>query len=186
MSDNDVRAEQGHRGRGRLAKTLWLGGVVAALLAAFLLGSLIGPYAVASPGHMFWAGGHGCPIRGSHHGVLRDPAQAREHARFAAEWVLRSVNATEDQKAQVGSIVEGLADDLLELAPEHRENRQALLKALGEPQVDRAALEKIREAEIRVVERASTRLVEALGEVAGALTAEQRTALVEAVERFHH
>jgi Spy/CpxP family protein refolding chaperone len=188
MSNDEARTETARTRtpRNRLVKTMWLGGIVAALFAAFLLGSLIGPNALASTGGLFGAGGHGCFLRHGRHDALRDAAEAGKHARFAAEWILRTVDATEDQKKRVGTIVESLAADLASVAQEHRGNREAFLQALTGPEIDRAALQRIREAQFGLFDRASTRVVDALADAAEALTPEQRASLIEAAERFHH
>ena len=187
MNENDARAGESCslKPRSRLARWLWLGGALVALLAVFVLGGVAGQYVMASPGMAFGMGGHGCMFRGGRHPFPPDPAVARERARFAAEWVLRSVDATDEQKERVGTIVGGLTDDLLATVPEHRKNREAFLAALAGDTVDRAALEAIRTEELRVIDRASARVADALAETAAVLTPEQRATLLEAVERFH-
>jgi Spy/CpxP family protein refolding chaperone len=52
--------------------------------------------------------------------------------------------------------------------------------------VDRAALEELRRAELQLAEQASTRIVTALGDIADALTPEQRAELLKLAEQFRH
>ena len=50
--------------------------------------------------------------------------------------------------------------------------------------VDRGALERIREAELKLAESASDRMVNAIADAADVLTPEQRGKLAEMAERF--
>ena len=90
MNQNTIRTEP----RSRLVKSLWLGGVVAALALSFFIGSVVAQ-SEASPGAFGgFAGHHGH----GRHAALSTPEgveKAREHVRDVAEWVLRSVDATD-------------------------------------------------------------------------------------------
>jgi Spy/CpxP family protein refolding chaperone len=59
-----------------------------------------------------------------------------------------------------------------------------LLAALTQPTVDRQTLEQLRQAELQLAEAASTRIVQALADVADVLTPEQRVQLVKLAEQF--
>jgi Spy/CpxP family protein refolding chaperone len=69
---------------------------------------------------------------------------------------------------------------------QHHQNRQALLRALAQPTIERATLEDIRHAELQLADMASERIVTALANVAEVLTPEQRTRLLELTSRWHH
>lgn len=172
------------RPRTRLVKSLWLGGVVAALALSFFVGSVV-THSQASPGFLGGFGGHGC----RRHAALSTPEgleKAREHVRYAAGWVLRSVDATDEQKEKVGGIAAAVVTDLAAIAPEHRTHREALLEILSAPEVDRDRLEEIRAAEVRLIGTASSRVVQGLADIAEVLTPEQRADLIKSLERFHH
>jgi protein CpxP len=85
----------------------------------------------------------------------------------------------------VKSIVQNAINDLSEVKEQHQQNRQALLDTLGQPTVDRAALGEIRQSELQLAETASSRLVDAIADVAWVLSPEQRAKLIELVSRFH-
>ena len=185
MDPNDVKdAGAGrHCTRSRTARLLWFGGVLAVIGLSFVLGSIVGPRALAQSGAALGFGGAHCRFN---HGAALDPNEAAEHARFAASWIVRTVNATDEQKEKVGSIAASAASNLVGLAPEHRQNREAILKALAAPNVDREALGKLEKAESALFDKAATRLLDGLADISETLTPEQRTELAQAVEQFHH
>ncbi len=157
---------------------------VTGLVAGGVLGGLMATAIGA------WSSNHGGP--GGWHGGGRwcrgtaSPEAQRERAEFAIDWVLNKVNATDEQRARIKTIV---ATTLQELAPardEHRQHREAFLVALTQPSVDRASLEDLRRAELQLAEGASQRIVTALAEVADVLTPEQRAELVKMAQRWRH
>lgn len=149
----------------------------AVLAVAALAGMLLVSSATAG-----WWGRHGGHGRGG--GWLSDPAEAREHAQFAAEWVLRKVDATTEQKEKVGVVVGKLVDDMAPLAERHRENREQWIEALSGDTVDRATLDRLRQSELELASAASTHLVDAFAEIGAILDAEQRRELLEHLK--HH
>jgi Spy/CpxP family protein refolding chaperone len=116
----------------------------------------------------------------------QDPEQAREHAEFAAEWILRVVGASDTQQAQVRGIIGTSVESLFPLADQHRTHRDELIAALSGPTVDHEALERVRQAELELADTASRQLVASLAEIAEVLTPEQRTELLALAERFRH
>ena len=82
-------------------RRFWLagGGILAGLAALAALAPRASAYR-ALTGHGF--GGHGRDAFGAQ--VLKDPAAAKQHAGMAVEWVLRGVNATDEQKQQAKRI----------------------------------------------------------------------------------
>jgi Spy/CpxP family protein refolding chaperone len=165
--------------RGGLGGGLLAAGLLAALLAAGAVVSV--PLVSAASG--WWArSGHW----GHHRHAEFDPEAARERAEFAASWVLRWVDASEEQQERVRAIIAGSVEDLKPLSLRHRRNREAFLVELARPTIDREAIESIRAAELELAELASSRLVEAFTDIAEVLTPEQRAELIELAERFHH
>ena len=153
----------------------WLG---ASALAALALGAA--GMATATPG---WLGharhgfGH---FRGGPHGP---PHVDEEDVRFLVGWMLREVDATDEQIARVTEIATLAHADLGALAEAHRARRAPFAAALVA--VDRGALETLRSEELVAAESASRRVVTALADAAEALTPSQRQRLADAHARRH-
>jgi protein CpxP len=152
----------------RSSRRLWVGAatVFAALATAFALSSL----AEARPG---WLGGHG----ESRHGFDRE--RAHDHAEYAIGWALRSVDASDEQTAQIGEIVDGVIDQMAALREPHGEHRDAFVALLAQESIDRGQLEVLRAEELALAETASSLLGSAIADIAETLTQEQRAILLE-------
>ena len=163
-------------------RSFWLSG--GAALAGLTGLAAVTPqvWAHAVGGHGF--GGHG--PRGFGAQILKDPDGAKRHAGMAVEWVLRGVDATEEQKQQAKKIADRLVDQLGPVAAKHQEQRQAIAHELGKPQIDREALERLRRIELSLADEASKIAVDAFADLAETLTPEQRQELLSFAGRFHH
>ena len=151
------------------------------LLAGGLAGSLIagGAAFAQQGGHPhFWKAG--C----KHRQAMRDPGVMRERADYMVERTLSRIDATPEQREQVKSIVRGAIDDLLALREQHDANRKAMVAALTQPEVDRNELDRIRSAEVALVDEGSKRIVTALADSARILDPEQRVQLAEMASRW--
>jgi Spy/CpxP family protein refolding chaperone len=156
------------------------GGVLGSLLAGG-----ISVYAQATHGPYGWfRAGHG--PWGHHHHAAHSPEAASAHAEFATDWVLSRIKASDEQRQQVKSIVQAAVHDLWQVREQHHTNHQAWLEALGRPTIDRAVLGQLRQTELQLADTASSRLVDAIAEVAEVLTPEQRTMLLELATRLRH
>jgi Spy/CpxP family protein refolding chaperone len=162
-------------------RTFWLGGGALAGLAA--LGA-VGPRVWAFHGMQGHGFGHGHREFGAQ--ILKDPAAAKEHAGMAVEFALRGVNATDEQRQQARRITDRLVDELGPIAEQHRGHREAIAKELGKPQIDRAAIEKLRQQELELADSASRLVVNGFADLADVLTVEQRQELMAFAHRFHH
>jgi Spy/CpxP family protein refolding chaperone len=149
-----------------------------AWLAAGALGLLgLGAMGVAAaPPALFAHARHGF-------GHFRSHGLSEEDIRFTVSWVLREVDASDEQVAAVTAIATRAATDLKALHAEHRSRRDAFTQALVA--ADRSALETLRGEELAAVEGASQRIVSALADAAEVLTPEQRQRLAEAHARHH-
>jgi len=119
------------------------------------------------------------------HGFAHNPEQARERAAFGVEWAFRAVDATEEQRREGKAVVERLVDQLIPLGDRHREHREAVVRELVRPQIDRAALEQLREEGMTLADEASRIAVDGVADLAEVLSPEQRAELAELFHRFH-
>ena len=161
-------------------RVFWLGLVAAGMAAAIASLIAIGGNSEARAMRGFLGRDHGPHRHGFH-----DREAAREHAELAAEWLLRSVDASEEQQARVREIVDASFAALAPLTDQHRAHHQAFAELLGQETIDREALEDLRAQELGLADEASRRLVAGLADVAEALTPAQRAELLEFASRFH-
>jgi Spy/CpxP family protein refolding chaperone len=110
---------------------------------------------------------------------------ATKHAGHIVEWIVRWVDASDEQEAQLTQLVDAALVDVGPLAERHRGQREAFLAALVSERVDRDELERIRSEELALAEDASRRLVATLADVADVLTPEQRAELAQLAARMH-
>lgn len=114
------------------------------------------------------------------------PEEAREHAEWFVGFALHRLDATPDQEERVQKIVGDAIDDLFPVVTKHRANRDALHAILLAPTIDRAAIEKLRGEEMALADTLSRVVADSVADAAEVLTTEQRTALVEHLQRFRH
>ncbi len=119
-----------------------------------------------------------------HDGWADDPAAAKEQTRHMVRWVLRSVDATDDQRSRIDAIVGRLVDDMQPIARAHSDNREAMVAALTAEAVDRQAIERARQSDLDLAAKGYARFTDAFAEIAEILTREQRIELAEAAQRF--
>ena len=159
-------------------RPLWIGGALSALAVSFLAGGAFGQS--VAPSGCWLGGGHFRHF--AHHGgefALADPEMAREHVQAGASWLLRAVDANDDQRARVNAVLGPLTNDLLEIVAQHRSGHAAFVQALAAPTVDKARLQEIRAGQMALFDKASERVVGALGDIAEVLTPEQRAKLID-------
>jgi periplasmic protein CpxP/Spy len=159
----------------------FLGGIVLGTLGAGLIGFAIGatmPVAEAALG----AFAH----RGFGHDGPPTPEKVKEHAEFFVGFALHRLDATDEQEQKVQGIIDGAIDEVFPVVSEHRANRDELRAILAAPTIDRAALEKLRGEELALADALSKTIADAVADSAEVLTLEQRTELLERLERFHH
>ncbi len=158
---------------------VWRGLVAVAAVTLLVVATGCGPH---GPGR--WHGHHG--FWGHDRPDLEDVEGIKEHAASALDWGLGKVDADDDQRVRIEAIAFQAIDRLVPLARAHRDHREALVAELGAPEIDRAALAKIREEELRVVDEMSAVLLDALADASEVLTPEQRAELISRSRRFRH
>lgn len=121
----------------------------------------------------------------AHRGRFGHHSMSPEDARHAVGWVLRGVDASDAQVDAIAGIVDEAIGELETVRDRHHDQLEALADVLAAPEVDRAALDKIRADALATFDESSVKIVSALAEVSAQLTPEQRTELLERHERFH-
>ena len=175
----DVEDGSGRHGGGRRARR-WV--VAAALVALGAGGGALTTIAVDAGAHGVWH--HGSWMHGRGDGA--GPERAIERMQHISAWALGSVDATDEQRERIDTILAAAANDLLPIRDQHHAHHHDLIAELSRPQVDRAGLERIRSAEITLVEEASARLVDATVAIAEVLNPEQRQQLLAKLGNHRH
>ena len=165
-SHRDQESSDRRNGRRRL---VWASGLAA--VAMLVAGGLIASESASAFGRGPWG----------HHG--HDPEEMKEHMALAVDQVLRRLDASDEQRDEVGAIADRTFDALLPLAGEHRESRERMLEILSAETVDRDALEALRAESFTRFETASKTLTDGLADLAEVLTLEQRQELLEHAQR---
>ncbi|MGH7389181.1 MAG: Spy/CpxP family protein refolding chaperone [Candidatus Rokuibacteriota bacterium] len=149
---------------------------IATLIAGVATG--VGVKAFAHAGYGGWH-------RGGFMGAHADPARLDEHLDRMLRHLYVEIDATDAQQQLLAPIVQAAARDLLPLRAKIHDGRRQAVELLSQDGVDRAALESLRDDQIRLVEQASRRLTQALADMADVLTPEQRRQLAERIGRWH-
>ncbi|HET7291780.1 MAG TPA: Spy/CpxP family protein refolding chaperone [Vicinamibacteria bacterium] len=160
-------------------RAFWLGGGSLAAAAAFIG---LQPRAWAFHRGMGGLGGH---HGGFGHRFLGDPEAAKERASLAVDWVLKTVDGSEEQRQQAKAVTDRAIDALAPIAEKHKGFRQAIARELAKPSLDRAELERLRQEELRLADEASRAAIAALADFAEVLRPEQRAELLDWAERLH-
>ncbi|MBK8016609.1 MAG: Spy/CpxP family protein refolding chaperone [Betaproteobacteria bacterium] len=117
------------------------------------------------------------------HGAA-SPEAMKERMAAGVDRALSRVNATDEQRVKVKTIMkEGMAD-IVSMRETHVANRETMLLSLAGETVDRDRLEAARRSEIEIAERASVRMARMLADAAEVLTPEQRRSLVDVLRRM--
>jgi periplasmic protein CpxP/Spy len=131
--------------------------------------------AAASGAARHWHGHHGM-------GFMSGPIDAAEVDR-RVDWMTghlaRDVNASDAQREKLAAIAKTAAKDLLPMRETMRDARKQARELLGQPAIDRAAIEKLRADQLGNFDAMSKRLSTALGDAAEVLTPEQRKELAK-------
>ncbi len=161
-------------------KKAWIAVAIAGLVGSLLGGTAMVTISLAemSAGRRGWHEG----TRGRH-GSGHSRLSVDRTEEIAAH-ILDEIDATGSQREEVLGILKEVSGDLQVLADQHSQNHETFLDQLIATAIDREALEAIRRDEIQLADGASQRIVKALADIAGVLSAEQRAELVR-IARHH-
>ena len=97
--------------------------------------------------------------------------------------VLGMVDASTEQRQKVRSILEAAGNDLYPIRQQRAENRKQIREALAAATIDRAKIEQLRQAQLKLHDTASKRLTDAITDAAEVLTPAQRAELAKRMEQ---
>jgi Spy/CpxP family protein refolding chaperone len=113
-----------------------------------------------------------------HEGGARHRARARAHV----QRMLTEVNATPEQRSKIETIMNHAFDQTGQLHQKMREGQRELHRLLGQPTIDRNALERVRAQRIHDLDESSKIMVKALADAAEVLTPQQRAKVAQLEE----
>ena len=96
------------------------------------------------------------------------------------------VDATPEQQQKLTAIAKQVAKDLEPMRAQAMDARKQAIELLSAPNVDRAAIEKLRASKVQHADAASRRVTQALADAAEVLNPEQRKKLAERAARMGH
>jgi Spy/CpxP family protein refolding chaperone len=105
--------------------------------------------------------------------------QLVDRADRAVRHVAIELDATPEQQQKLEAIVKSAVNDLAPMRDKIGTARQKVRELLTAPNVDRAAIEKLRAEQIATMDTVSKRIAQAVGDAAEVLTADQRRKLGE-------
>ena len=147
-----------------------------------VVAGLVGVALVALVGRAL-AGGGLQRLHGMHH---VKGAMVRGHIENHVEHALNAVDASEEQREQIGGLVDRTFEALHHLHGDHEQEHARIAALLTAETVDRDALESLRAEHLVKIEQASRLIVDAVAQAAEVLTAEQRQQLVDLMRENHH
>ena len=159
-----------HHRRGGFMRGLFAG--------ALLIGVIAGAsYIGSSYAHPGMRGGPGM-LHGSF-----DPETAAKRIDAMVSFALADVDASAEQKAGIGAIAKSALQDLMPLRDQHKAARTKAVELLSAATIDRAAMEQVRAAELKLAETASRRITQAMADAAETLQPAQRAKLAEKMKQ---
>ena len=144
-------------------------GVIVAVAGAVAMTAYAQPQMARFGGHAGHAG-HGAPG-----GWMGGPRMT--------ERMLDSINATEEQRAQIRQIMQSAAADLRAQREAGRALREQTMNLFTQPSVDANAAEALRQQMLAQHDQASKRMLQAMLDASRVLTPEQRAQLGERMKQ---
>jgi periplasmic protein CpxP/Spy len=102
---------------------------------------------------------------------------------FRMHKILDQVGATDSQKAQIKTIWQGLKPQLKELREQHMTIRQQITQAMTAQTIDPAAIEKLRQQSVGVMDKVSSLMTQGFVQTAQVLTPDQRKAAAAEIQK---
>jgi periplasmic protein CpxP/Spy len=169
--ENNTQAKKPRR------RTLLKYSMIALIGAVFGAGTM----GAASHGIAGWGnhsmGGGWC--KKDRHFGKRDPARMKEHIDFKVDWVLKGINATEQQKSQIKEIVVNTIDKMHANRSHHQEMKKNLVTLLSQPELNPDKLDGLRKDMLGKFDTISVSIMDTMVEISKVLTPDQRMLLVE-------
>jgi periplasmic protein CpxP/Spy len=153
----------------------WIIAGIAATTVAAVGASLSFQHAAEAHGGMM-GGGFGF-------GASKDPAVTAKRIDAMVQWMLADIDATEDQRTRIATILKAAANDLAPLREQHLQARRSAMQLLAAPTIDRAQLEAIRVQQLQLADTATRRMTQAMADAAEVLNPDQRAKLVAKWQR---
>jgi Spy/CpxP family protein refolding chaperone len=154
--------------------------MAALILGVALVGGLVGAATTS------FSQGFGPPW----HMTVRGPMgpmtteQLVDRADRAVRHVAIELDATPEQQQKLEAIVKSAITDLAPMRDKIGTARQKVRELLTAPNVDRAAIEKLRAEQVATMDTLSKRIAQAVGDAAEVLTPDQRRKLGEMLPPF--
>jgi len=102
---------------------------------------------------------------------------------FRMHKILDKVGATDGQKAQIKTIWEGLRPQLKALHQQHEQLHQQITQAMTAATIDTAAIEKLRQQSVQVIDKVSATVTQGFVQTAQVLTPDQRKQAAAEIEK---
>ena len=107
-----------------------------------------------------------------------DPAAMGKRIDAMVQWMLADIDATDDQRTKIATILKGAANDLAPLRKQHADARRNAMQLLAAPTIDRAQIEAIRVQQMQLADTATRRMTQAMADAAEVLNPDQRAKLI--------
>lgn len=108
-----------------------------------------------------------------------DPAVAGKRIDGMVQWMLADIDATDDQRTRIATVLKAAANDLAPLRKQHMEARSKTMQLLAAPTIDRAQIEAVRVQQLQLADTATRRMTQAMTDAAEVLNGDQRAKLIE-------
>ena len=168
--------DQSHISQSDKPRRPWRRAVIAGLCGSLLAG--LGATALAQG----YGGGRG----GWHGGFFDgDPQTMQRRAEAMTKFWLAEIDASDAQQKRIADILTTTMKELAPMREQHRQARKQVIDILSKPQIDRTALESIRQKELQLTDQMSRRITQSLADAAEVLTADQRAKLAEKMQARH-
>ena len=150
--------------------------VLAIVLVAGLAGSYIGKSWAQGGPHFF--GMHRTALSG-------DPARMDERVDRMVRHFAVETDATPEQQQKLSAIAKAAAKDIVPMREQLNKARGQAVELLKAPNVDRAAIERLRSEQLQLADTVSKRITLAMGDVAEVLSPQQRQKIAGRLEQWN-